>query len=112
MPEFTIHIDTHPGTVFGEDYLEIVAEALDKGPALGAAVSLDTKTGVLGATFQVEVAEMADAGKVGVEAFKEALHAAAIWGASGSVKTKSVGEPFVDRLTIVQVDDHEVVSAQ
>jgi hypothetical protein len=72
MAEFTIQIDTRSGIGCTEDQIDVIADQLEKGEALDPIVSLETRTGVVGATFQVEAAPIAEAGTAGVAAFRSA----------------------------------------
>lgn len=77
MTEWTLNIDTLPHFTSSSDVLEQVSDALQADPrALGAACSLNSDTGVLGATFSVEAATAGVAVDAAIAAFYGALASA------------------------------------
>lgn len=107
MAEFTIQIDTKSGIACTEDQLDVIADTLGSGEALDAVVSIETETGVVGATFQVEAASIEDAGPAGVNAFKVALRAAGLVVSSGRYRVQPLDEDEVDHYSVARAtDDH------
>lgn len=79
MTEWTVTIDSPEGTTHDVDALERLHDALDAaGMFLGAAASLNMKTGVLSATFQLEADSEGDAVGAAVVGFTFALHKSGI----------------------------------
>ena len=75
--EWTLSIETFGGATDSADALERFADRLEQsGIARGPAASLNTREGVLSATFQVEASTEAQAADRAVNAFADALAAA------------------------------------
>jgi hypothetical protein len=113
MPEFTIEIDTNPGTVTREETLLEVDELLRAHTDVAAPVlSLNTETGVLGATFQIMASNPSEASAHAIRTFSVAIASAlshAVDELAGTIELEEAAE--VDRLLVERVRDREAVPA-
>jgi hypothetical protein len=74
MNEWTLDIETASGVPGGADDLERFARALDTDTrTTGAAASINSRTGVVSATFTIEAPDAVQATELGVRAFRDAL---------------------------------------
>ena len=74
MSDWIVDIETADGVATSAGELERFASELDVlEPGTGAAASIDTKTGVLSATFTVEAADAGHAAERCVDAFRTAM---------------------------------------
>jgi hypothetical protein len=74
VPGHTVEVDTRPGVTHSEEDLLHVATLLDRAPeAILPALSLDTTSGTIGATFQVSGDDVPEAAQNAAVAFAHAL---------------------------------------
>jgi hypothetical protein len=99
VTEFTIEIETAEGTLSVnattppdlDDVIERFAAALhDDARVVDAAASVNTRTGVLAATFQVAAANVVEAADRAVNAFAMALGTAGLESAGGQMGVAEV----------------------
>jgi hypothetical protein len=106
VTEFTIDIETIEGTASEEETVARVAEGLQAGAALDPSASLNTRTGVVAATFQLQAENLQGAVDLAIELFARALEAAGTVPEAGWVNAEEVGS-----LTVAPTRDRELVGA-
>lgn len=102
----TIDIETFEDTATAEEVVDRVAEQLQGSRAKDPSVSINTSSGVVAATFQIEAESMDEAVRLAVELFTEALETAGAAPESGLLKAEEVGS-----VTVVPARDRELVGA-
>ena len=78
MTEYTIDIETTERAATSEDVVDRVTEELAGGAAVDPSVSINTETGVVAATFQVQAKSIPEAADIAIALYGAALVAAGV----------------------------------